>query len=235
MSKSKQVVLRDNYEVGYGKPPKDSQFIKGQSGNPKGRPKGARSKTKALTNQALNQVILDEAYRNIRVIEETGPVTMPIAKAVTRSIAVNAAKGNPRSQKLLVDMIRKTEDAEMALRNELLETTINYIKEADFELERRRRTGATGPEIVPHPEDFRFNDDTGLPYIAGPLTYAHKREFEGIFETIKLLQKRINDVEEMLETDIDEEERVELEELIVMAQNTIKSLDQKIDGWRPKD
>ena len=28
-----------SYEVGYGKPPKHTQFKKGQSGNPKGRPK----------------------------------------------------------------------------------------------------------------------------------------------------------------------------------------------------
>jgi hypothetical protein len=30
-------------EVGYGKPPKQSQFKPGQSGNPKGRPKGTRN------------------------------------------------------------------------------------------------------------------------------------------------------------------------------------------------
>jgi hypothetical protein len=29
----------DRYEVGYGKPPKSTQFKKGRSGNPKGRPK----------------------------------------------------------------------------------------------------------------------------------------------------------------------------------------------------
>ena|SRR5437868_14511965 len=32
----------DDYEVGYGKPPKNSQFQKGVSGNPTGRPKKAR-------------------------------------------------------------------------------------------------------------------------------------------------------------------------------------------------
>ena len=30
-------------EVGYGKPPKNGQFKKGQSGNPKGRSKGVRN------------------------------------------------------------------------------------------------------------------------------------------------------------------------------------------------
>jgi hypothetical protein len=32
----------DDYEVGYGKPPKSAQFKKGQSGNPSGRPKDLR-------------------------------------------------------------------------------------------------------------------------------------------------------------------------------------------------
>ena len=34
-----EVPSANSYEVGYGKPPQQAQFKKGQSGNPKGRPK----------------------------------------------------------------------------------------------------------------------------------------------------------------------------------------------------
>jgi len=44
----------DDYEVGYGKPPKHGQFKPGQSGNPKGRPKG-RKNFPVLLEMCLNK------------------------------------------------------------------------------------------------------------------------------------------------------------------------------------
>ena len=40
--------------VGYSKPPRHSRFVKGQSGNPRGRPPGAKN-LKTLLNKALNE------------------------------------------------------------------------------------------------------------------------------------------------------------------------------------
>ena len=39
-----------DYAVGYGRPPKASQFAAGKSGNPKGRPKDSRSVGAVLQN-----------------------------------------------------------------------------------------------------------------------------------------------------------------------------------------
>ncbi len=46
----------DDYEVGYGKPPKATRFREGVSENPTGRPKGARSISSILTKLGRERV-----------------------------------------------------------------------------------------------------------------------------------------------------------------------------------
>jgi hypothetical protein len=49
MSNRKKPTPKDDYDVGYGKPPKRTRFAPGHSGNPSGRPKGTRNFKTDLT------------------------------------------------------------------------------------------------------------------------------------------------------------------------------------------
>jgi hypothetical protein len=90
------------YKVGYGKPPRDTQFRKGRSGNPGGRPPRAPTeRAKALA--------LQEAYRTITVKEGDRAFAMPAIQAILRSQIVLAAKGNVQAQRAVLATIRTIE------------------------------------------------------------------------------------------------------------------------------
>jgi hypothetical protein len=48
------------YEVGFGKPPKQTRFRPGISGNPKGRPKGKRNLATVLEKSLQEKVVINE-------------------------------------------------------------------------------------------------------------------------------------------------------------------------------
>ena len=129
------------YEVGYGKPPEGTKFRKGVSGNPRGRPKGAKNKVPAINEERMKAIILEEAYRTITVRDGTRNVTVPIARAVLRSLAVNAVKGQHRSQRLFAELLASVETANRALHNEWMQTAIDYKTGWERELDRRKQLG----------------------------------------------------------------------------------------------
>lgn len=91
--------MRD-YELGYSKPPRQSQFKKGRSGNPKGRPSGAKNLS-TLLSEALNEpVIVAENGRHRKITKR---------QAAFKQLVNEAAKGNWRALKLLVDILQDIE------------------------------------------------------------------------------------------------------------------------------
>lgn len=210
------------YEVGYGKPPSDSRFKPGQSGNPKGRPRGAKNKRPALNEERLKGIILDEAYRDITVRDGERNVTVPMARAIIRALAVNAAKGNHRAQQMFADLLSTTEAQNKAQADELLKTAIDYKLGWEEELRRREAQGITHlPPPRPPPDQVKIDMKAGTARIQGPVTT------EDVAELALWEQRRDGWVDELawlhaqLAKDPPPEERARLEEDLRQGAKTL--------------
>lgn len=89
---------KGDYAVGYGKPPQDTRFKKGQSGNPKGRPKGATSFAEAAMRELDTMVTVREDGR---------PVRLRKRDFIIKQITGQALKGDKVAVKLLVALVEK--------------------------------------------------------------------------------------------------------------------------------
>jgi hypothetical protein len=83
-----------SYEVGYGRPPRRTQFQKGRSGNPGGRPRRPPA-------ERLNALALYEAYRTMIVMEDGRAVPVSAIQAVLRSQPGGRRLGNPGERSAL--------------------------------------------------------------------------------------------------------------------------------------
>ncbi len=170
-----------DYVVSYGKPPRHSQFKPGQSGNPRGRPKGSKSTGNQLPkpkDERMKTVVMEEVYREISVRDGDHVVEMPVIQAIIRNVVLNAAKGHQKSQLMIVALLQWVEGEARALDNELIKTTIEYKVWWEQELYRREKLGVTGQEPLPHPDDIVIDLNTGKIEYRGPRTKEEKEEWD---------------------------------------------------------
>lgn len=93
-----------DYEVGYGRPPKNKQFKKGESGNPRGRPKGAKGFIASLERELAAKITVREGDKETEISK---------AEALAKRLTEKALKGDIGAIKMLAavdaDLSRKVE------------------------------------------------------------------------------------------------------------------------------
>ena len=146
----------------------------------------------------MKSIILDEAYRTIKVNDGARQVDVPMAQAIVRSLAVNAAKGNQRAQRLFTQLLSTTEKENYRLYQEWMETAITYKIEWDKELARRERLGIIAPEPLPHPDHVVIDMRNGTVSIKGPMTREEKAEFDQWAARKTELERELAELKQML-------------------------------------
>ena len=82
--------MADGYDIGFGKPPKETRFVKGRSGNPRDRPKG--SKNLATTFHEITRQL-------IRVSENGKSRTVSKLDAIMIQLVNKALTGDLKAAK----------------------------------------------------------------------------------------------------------------------------------------
>jgi hypothetical protein len=108
-------------DVGHGKPPKQTQFKKGQSGNPRGRPKGSKNLNTLIKRELESRITIDQngMKRKIRRKE-----------ALVKGLVNDALKGKDRPRDKVLDFVERAEvaDASEPTRLELAERDAQILE-----------------------------------------------------------------------------------------------------------
>ena len=121
--------MPSDYEVGYGKPPRHGRFAKGQSGNPRGRPKGTKNLKTDLSEELRERVLVREGGSTSHLSKQ---------RALVKSLVTEAIQGDQRAASTVLNMmLRLLDDDEAPVAGESLGKEDQEV----YELLRRRTRG----------------------------------------------------------------------------------------------
>jgi Family of unknown function (DUF5681) len=89
-------------KVGYGSPPLHTRWKTGQSGNPRGRPKGARD---------FKTDLLAELAQVIQITEGGKTRSITKKRALIKALATNSIKGDTRASNILLRLCARLIEA----------------------------------------------------------------------------------------------------------------------------
>lgn len=88
---------KQNYEVGYRKPPKENQFKPGQSGNYRGREKGVKN---------LKTIVKDEVDDKLAIVVDGKRIYVTKLEAAVKTLTAKAIQGDAKAAGLFFKMVK---------------------------------------------------------------------------------------------------------------------------------
>lgn len=92
-----------DYEVGYCRPPAQYRFARGKSGNRAGRPKGTKNLKTDLLEEMQEQILVREGSREKKISKQ---------RAMLKSVAAQAIKGNTRATSVVLGLLYRLTHAD---------------------------------------------------------------------------------------------------------------------------
>ena len=138
-----------DYDVGYGRPPRETRFRPGQSGNPTGYRKGSKTIGARLRELMNSKVTVTEQGRTRRISR---------LDVMLRQLTNDAMRGDQRALKLLMEFLhRYGAEIEATVRSE-------EITSEDLEIlsDYLRKTGSSNSDPDVSPKEGEDDDGESL-------------------------------------------------------------------------
>jgi hypothetical protein len=172
----------DNDSVGYGRPPKQAQFKKGQSGNPSGRPRGSGSKAQAKSAALpklfpTRDLLRAEAARPVMIRDGDDRYEIPTTEGVMRALAKSAMQGGVLAARTYLQYQMAEDERIHAKKKKSFGYWSEYVIRMRGEIAKAVANGWPIPDEVPHPDDIEFNYLTLEVTFTGPIDDEEVPEF----------------------------------------------------------
>lgn len=85
------IASKDSYAIGYGRPPENTRFEPGRSGNPKGRPKERQNLMKAIRQVYTDKIPVREGEKTVRSERIVALIRKLVNQALMGDVRANLA------------------------------------------------------------------------------------------------------------------------------------------------